>query len=169
MAYIATCIFFADKFATESVTVFPSRIDHRGEHASYNLLSSEISDDDQHSTRHYFKLEVFGRHFILNLSDSAPFISSHHAVEYQRDGQVARVRPSLPSSTECHLSGTAHEVDDNGHEVDKGWVAVSNCKGLVITSRLLLLMNQSPCLTGLPCKMLVRSSDSQYIHTYKHL
>lgn len=124
----------ADKFAAESVTVFPSRIGHHGEHVSFNLLSSDISDDDEHNTQHYFKLEAFGRHFVLNVSDSAPFISSRHAVEYHRDGQVTRVRTSLPSSTGCHLSGTAHEVDDAGHEVDKGWVAVSNCRGLVRTS-----------------------------------
>lgn len=130
MAY--TCMVFADKFAAQSVTVFPSRIDHNGEHASFNLLPSEISSDDQHNTQQYFKLEAFGRNFLLNVSDSS-FISSHHAVEYHSDGHLTRVKASLPSSTGCHLSGTAHEVGDDGHELDKGWVAVSNCRGLVRT------------------------------------
>lgn len=121
--------------------MFPSRVDHQGKHASFNVLSklpnSGMSESvtDQYDTpgpiddKHYFRLEAFGRSYLLNVSNSAPFVSTDHVVEYHRNGDVRRVEAS---SASCHLTGTAHAVlDGDSHLPEEGWVAISNCRGLV--------------------------------------
>ena len=110
----------------QRVTAFPSRTDHQGRHASFNLLSKVHAGIDD---RHYFRVEAFGRRYILNVSETAPFISSDHVLEYHGDEGVKSVETSLWDNARCHLTGTAHE---EGHLMEEGgWVAISNCRGLV--------------------------------------
>ena len=117
----------------QRVTVFPSRTDHRGRHTSFNLLTKGEADTtqyllDSHNDRHYFRVEAFGRRYILNVSESTPFISSDHVTEYHGEG-VRHVKASLQDNARCHLTGTAHE---EGQLLEEGgWVAISNCRGLV--------------------------------------
>ena len=131
--------------AQQRVAVFPSRIDYRGRHTSFNLLtkvhSKETDADrrqyplDSHNDnddRHYFRVEAFGRRYILNVSESESFVSSDHVLEYHGDEGVRHVKASLQDNARCHLTGTVHE---EGQLLEEGgWVAISNCRGLVRSS-----------------------------------
>jgi deoxycytidylate deaminase len=56
-------------------------------------------------------------------TDTPPSTTSHC---YSEEGCV---ETSLWDNARCHLTGTAHE---EGHLMEEGgWVAISNCRGLV--------------------------------------
>ena len=77
-------------------------------------------------------MEAFGRSYILNVSKSEEFISNDHLVEYRDDSGVTRLEFHTPSFADCHHTGSLIEVSDE-EGGGRGWVAVSNCRGLVST------------------------------------
>ena len=96
---------------------------------SYNLGSAkrnsrDIAEDPEHETL-YFRVNAFERDFILNVSANLEFISKNMIVEYVGEGGLKVQQPI--DSDDCHHTG--HILGAGGSP--EGWVAISNCRGLV--------------------------------------
>ena len=120
---------------------YPSRVDSRGEHVSYelhNTASGPHKRDTAESKdeRLYFKVDAFGETFVLNVTLNTEFISNRLVVEYI--GENGRSRVQQPGTADCHHIG--HLGD--GSEGEQGWVAISNCRGLV---RIINFIVKSEC------------------------
>ena len=92
--------------------------------------------------RTYFKLEVFGKKYLLNVSSSSHFVHSAPnvapVVEYIGADGSSRTT-MMNHSRHCFHSGRVHlmgDLDASGTNLEKevpadGWVAMSSCLGLV--------------------------------------
>lgn len=105
---------------------YPSRVDSRGNHISYDLKTAgqgphkrDTSADDESI---YFRVDVFGETFILNVTTSEQFVWSNMVVEYIGENGS---RLQQPSQTGCYHTG--HVFGGSA----EGWTAVSSCQGLV--------------------------------------
>ena len=119
---------------------YPSLVNSRGQHISYDIhrLLSEATAD----ARTYFKLEVFGKKYLLNVSSSSHFVHSAPnvapVVEYIGADGSSRIK-MMNHSRHCFHSGYVHlmgDLDASGTNLEKevpvdGWVAMSSCLGLV--------------------------------------
>ena len=115
----------------------PSLVDSRGQHISYSV--HDPSAKQQPNSRTYFKLEAFGKKYLLNVSTSSHFIT-HNAtnslpvVEYIEADGTSRTK-TVNHSRHCFHSGHVHLMlgaVERGTALDiDGWVAVSSCLGLV--------------------------------------
>ena len=132
-------------------------MDNRGQHISYKVhltpsLSSSAASLTQHAQpnsagRTYFKLEAFGKHYLLNVSTSTHFLHNSAdgkvpVVEYiSADGSSEtkafnRSRPCFHTGHVQLLPGgdSREEREVVGEEEEglvDGWVAMSSCSGLV--------------------------------------
>ena len=109
---------------------YPSRVDSQGNHLSYTLRGTsgnsrnkrDITDDNEAL---YFRVDAFGKDFILNVSANSEFVSESMAVEYVGHGGSKLQQPN--DFEHCHHTG--HIMGAGGKS--EGWVAISNCHGLV--------------------------------------
>ena len=114
---------------------YPSIVDNRGQHISYNVhkLLGKQSD-----SRTYFKLEAFGKKYLLNVSSSSHFVHNTPndipIVEYIGADGTSRTK-MMNHSRLCFHSGHVHLMEGDTQLKDEssihGWVAVSSCLGLV--------------------------------------
>ena len=101
---------------------------------STSLPAAVKGDAGQHYStgdfdRLYFKLEAFGKQYLLNVSNSIEFISGDHMVEYRGGSDSSRVETSSPGLSDCHHTGTV--VEEGQGELEEGWAAISSCRGMV--------------------------------------
>ena len=117
---------------------YPSIVDSRGHHMSYrvHLASNNLSEADM---RTFFKLEAFGKQYLLNVSSSAHFLHNTQdhlpVVEYIGADGFTRSSKTMNHSRWCFHSGHVHLMAENGEYQEEtltdGWVAISSCSGLV--------------------------------------
>jgi hypothetical protein len=119
---------------------YPSIVDSRGQHISYDiheLPGPEATVD----TRTYFKLEAFGKKYLLNVTSSSHFVHDTQndvpVVEYIRADGTSRAT-TMNHSRDCFHSGHVHlmgDLDTSTNTVREvpldGWVTMSSCLGLV--------------------------------------
>ena len=118
---------------------YPSLVDSRGHHISYNIHKFSKKQLD---SRIYFKLEAFGKKYLLNVSSSSHFVHSTPKnvpiVEYiGADGTSRTQKKMMNLSRPCFHSGHVHLIgqgddakSEDGASID-GWAAISSCSGLV--------------------------------------
>lgn len=113
----------------------------RGEHissqvhqASRKLLKTDhLVNQDM---RTYFKLEAFGKQYILNVSSSTHFLHDNlPVVEYIGADGLSRTK-KLNHSKQCFHEGHVEVMRESGdaeqeNAITDGWVAMSSCSGLV--------------------------------------
>ena len=123
---------------------YPSLVDSRGQHISYSIhkLSEAKQPTIESDSRTYFKLEAFGKRYLLNVSSSSHFVhnsqNSVPEVEYIRADGTSRTK-LMNHSRDCFHSGHVQlmgDVDARNANLEKeapvdGWVAMSSCLGLV--------------------------------------
>ena len=118
--------------APDRATTYPSLVDHDGQHISFHLSSHLLPTKREarpdRSQRLYYKVEAFGKSYILNVSNSAPFVSSDHVIEFHGSSDGNKIERQPPRYPDCHYTGDLVEESD---ETQEGWVAISNCRGLV--------------------------------------
>ena len=123
---------------------YPSIVDDRGQHISYDIHKPEATLPAT-DTRTYFKLEAFGKKYLLNVSSSSHFVQNTQnnvpVVEYIGADGTSKTK-TMNHSKNCFHSGHVHLMGDHhpdasaiadlerGAPVD-GWVAMSSCLGLV--------------------------------------
>ena len=126
---------------------YPSIVDSSWHHISYRVhqASNNLSEAD---TRTFFKLEAFGKRYLLNVSSSAHFL--HHTqldhlpvVEYIRADGSTRNSKTMNQSRNCFHSGHVHvmaeSVENQEETLTDGWVTISSCLGLVSVIIILIL------------------------------
>ena len=132
----------------------PTRVNHRGEHLSYNLHPQSSSTTSLHlagqrhkrtvsrssnfDDRTYFKLNAFNRDLLLNLSLSTDFVNSGIPVEYLSvNGSSRLIQEERRSSRDCFLTGYVQSISADGHVdttiTEEGWAAISNCAGQLVS------------------------------------
>ena len=62
------------------------------------------------------------------MSNSRQFVSSDHIVEYRDGNGDSRMEFQAPTYADCHHTGS---LVGGAEEDEEGWVALSNCNGLV--------------------------------------
>lgn len=113
---------------------YPSRVDSQGNHLSYTLRGTSRHghskrDTTEHDEALYFRVDAFGKGFVLNVSTNSEFVSENMAVEYVGHNGS---RLQQPADGFEHCYHTGHVMDAGGKS--EGWVAISNCRGLVSSS-----------------------------------
>ena len=125
---------------------YPSLVDSRGQHISYDIHKQLLSEAKLQAadTRTYFKLEAFGKKYLLNVSSSHQFVQNSPnnvpVVEYIGADGTSRTK-TMNHSRDCFHSGHVHLMGDHLDASDiadpvrkapvDGWVAMSSCLGLV--------------------------------------
>ena len=127
---------------------YPSLVDSGGQHISYDIHTSLFSEATLSATdtRTYFKLEAFGKKYLLNVSSSSHFVQGIHdqnnvpVIEYIGADGTSKTK-TMNHSKNCFHSGHVHLMGDHpdasgiadleGKAPIDGWVAMSSCLGLV--------------------------------------
>lgn len=128
---------------SHSEITYPSLVDSLGRHISYgvHLASTYQSKANQpnlvhFNSRTYFKVEAFGKRYLLNVSSSSHFLHSTPenppTVEYIRANGVSRTKVMNHSKLCFHTGHVQLMGEDSEEETSTdGWVAMSSCSGLV--------------------------------------
>ena len=113
-------------------------MDSSGHHISYRIhqASDNLSEAD---TRTFFKLEAFGKSYLLNVSNSVHFLHNTQdhlpVVEYIGADGYTRSSKTTNQSRKCFHSGHVHlmeeSVENQEEMLTDGWVTISSCSGLV--------------------------------------
>ena len=129
-----------ESFDNQRDLSYPSLVDSRGQHISYNIHRLSEAEQPTADTRTYFKLEAFGKKYLLNVSSSTHFVHNTPndvpIVEYIGADGTSRTKV-MNHSRHCFHSGHVHLMGDlDGTELGReapidGWVAMSSCLGLV--------------------------------------
>lgn len=129
-----------ESFNDQREISFPSLVNSRGQHISYNIRKLLEAKQPNEDSRTYFKLEAFGKKYLLNVSSSSHFVHNTQnnvpVIEYMRADGTSSTK-MMNHSRQCFHSGHLHLVGDLddavlGREAPiDGWVAMSSCLGLV--------------------------------------